>query len=160
MTSLPNLVKKKIDPRCLAKGKVKKEGCAVKMTNISAQMLVTDLDRPGSPLRPDEKRCDYLLLATDEQADEQPKDLVVALELKRGKLDARKVVSQLQAGAHAAEKLVPKSRVVRFRPVAVFGTSHRHERIELRKPENEIAFHGHRESVQMLSCGNSLTKVP
>jgi len=37
------------------------------MTNVPASKLVIDFDKPGSPLKPDEKRCDYLLIATERQ---------------------------------------------------------------------------------------------
>ena len=156
MTLLPDLVREKItDLRCLTKGKIKKEGCAVKLTNIPPQRLIIDLDKPGSPLGSDKKRCDYLLVTTDGQIG----DLVAVLELKRGGLDTKEAVSQLKAGARAAEKLVPKVRAIRFRPVAASGSVRKHDRVELKKPGNQIAFHGRREAVRLLSCGGFLTNV-
>ncbi len=154
MKSLPDLVRKSTDPLCHADGKLKKKGCAVKLDNAPAPRLVIDLDKPGSPLEPHEKRCDYLLVATD-----QSKDLIVALELKHGPLDANKAISQLQAGARAAETLVPKDRAIRFWTVAVFRGSRKHERKKLREPRNRIEFFGRRESVRSLACGGSLIDV-
>jgi len=155
MTPLPDLVRKKVDPRCLTKGGVGKGGCTVNMAHAPTPRVVIDLDKPGSPLGPDEKRCDYLLVA----AGGPEKNLVMVLELKHGQLDTKKAVSQLQAGAAAAEKLIPKRRKVRFRPVAVSGSRRKHARDDLRKPENRIVFHGQPEVVQLLSCGGPLTKV-
>ena len=67
MMSLLKLVEDKIsDSCCLIKGKLKKNGYEVKMTNVPTSKLVIDFDKPGSPLKPDKKRCDYLLIATEE----------------------------------------------------------------------------------------------
>ncbi|MCY4151253.1 MAG: hypothetical protein OXE94_03320 [Aestuariivita sp.] len=156
MMSLLKLVRDKIsDSRCLVTGKLQKAGCEVKMTNVPAAKLVIDFDKPGSPLKSDEKRCDYLLIAKETQT----KNLVAVLELKRGQLDAEKVVSQLRAGAKAAEKLIPKSHVIRFRPVAVTGSTSKFERNKLRKIINHITFHSHQELPRWISCGNGLEKA-
>ena len=156
MMSLLKLVEDKIsDSCCLIKGKLKKNGCEVKMTNVPTSKLVIDFDKPGSPLKPDKKRCDYLLIATEEQK----QDLIAVLELKRGQLNAREVVSQLRAGAKAAEKLVPEGHAIRFRPVAVTGQTSKYERNQLRKKSNHITFHEHQEISRWISCGNSLKKA-
>ena len=39
MTTLSNLIRNEINPRCLTKGKLKKEGCEVKMTNAPPRDL-------------------------------------------------------------------------------------------------------------------------
>ncbi len=152
---LPDLVRKSTDRRCHADGKLRKEGCTVKLDNAPAPRLAIDLDKPGAPLGSHEKRCDYLLFATDGQS----KDLIVALELKNGPLDAKKVINQLQAGACAAKALVPKGCAIRFWPVAVFRGSRKHERDKLRNPKNKIEFLGRRETVRSLTCGGSLMDV-
>ena len=71
--------------------------------------------------------------------------MIAVLELKRGQLNAREVVSQLRAGAKAAEKLVPEGHAIRFRPVAVTGQTSKYERNQLRKRSNHITFHKHQE---------------
>jgi len=70
---------------------------------------------PGRPLAADETRCDYLLIA---EGKFHACGWVAVLELKRGKLHADMIVEQLQAGASAAERLVPQGRRVAFRPIA------------------------------------------
>jgi len=155
VTTLPELVRGGIDTRCLVNGKLRKEGCEVKMTNAPAERLVIDLDEPGSPIAANDVRCDYLMIAEDGTA----KGLVAALELKLGQFKASEIAKQLQAGASAAEQLVPAGWKIRFRPVAVSGRRNRYEISKLKKPQNMIAFRGHREAVRLMSCGESLTKV-
>jgi len=102
----------------------------------------------------DETRCDYLLIA---EGKFHAGGLVVVLELKRGKLHADMIVKQLQAGASAAEKLVPQGRRVAFRPIAASGSTPKHERMKLR--QRKIKFHGHSESIRLMSCGGVLAKA-
>jgi len=155
VTTLPEPVQNKIDPRCLAKGRPRKEGCDVRMTDAPAPRLVIDFDRPGSPAAGDDVRCDYLVIAEDGDGE----GLAVALELKRGQFRAKQTARQLQAGAVAVERLVPADRKIRFRPVAVSGRINKHGKAELKKPENRIAFRGHQEAIRRMSCGDSLKNI-
>ncbi len=98
MTDLLRAVRGRIDKACLVRGGLNKDGCQVLMGGVPATRLVVDLDRLGSPLGPDETRCDYLLIAEDEQAG----GWVAVLELKKGRLRAGHVIRQLRAGASAA----------------------------------------------------------
>ena len=85
------------------------------LDGVPSPRIVVDFDNPGSPLGPSERRCDYLLVA---EVKEEGGGWVVPLEMKNGRLRADHVVSQLQAGAAVAEKLVPAGLQVRFRPIA------------------------------------------
>ena len=141
-----------LDPKCLVKGGLKKEGCKVVMTDAPSPRLTIDFDKPGSPLGAGTTRCDYLLIAEDEHAD----GWVVVIELKGGELDADEVVRQLRAGASAAEKFVPRSEAFRFRPVVASGSVPKYERTKLRDKANMIGFHEHKEPVRLMSCGARL----
>ena len=140
------------DPRCLVKGKLAQSGCAVKMDDTPNQKLVIDLDKPGAPLKKTQTRCDYLVVAEEANGT----GWVVVLELKKGKLHASRVIAQLQAGADAAEELVPQEEAVRFRPALFSGDKSRHELARLR---TKIRFHGHSEPTRLRSCGQSLKEV-
>ncbi len=150
MTALLDDIRGKIGERCLVR-KLSKDGCRVVMTNAPNPRLIVDFDRPESPLAADETRCDYLLIAEGKDA----QGWVMVLELKRGQLHADKVVSQLQAGASAAEKLMSSGHAIRFRPIAVSGRTSMHERRQLRK--TSIRFHEHKEPIRRMSCGDKLT---
>ncbi len=153
MTALVEEVGDKIDEACVVRGGLKKDGCRIVMKGVPARRLVVDFDKDGSPLSADQTRCDYLLVAEDEQAH----DWVAVLELKRGRLHAGKVVRQLRAGAAAAEKLVPRDRALRFRPVAVSGSTTKLERNELKK--HLVIFHGRKVGVRWMKCGDRLARV-
>ena len=154
MTRLVSGILCKVDPNAIVKGGLKKEGCAVSLKGAPDPRVVVDFDRPGSPLGERETRCDYLL-AID--GDREPGWLVL-LELKRGRLDAAKVVKQLRAGAGASEELVPVGEPVRFRPVAATGSTPKAERQKLRKIGN-IRFRGQHQDVRLMSCGAPITGV-
>ena len=146
MTDLVERVRRALDSKCFIKGRLSKDGCKVVMTDAPSPRLIVDFDKPGSPLAANATRCDYLLVAEVEHAD----DWVVVLELKRGRLDADEVIRQLRAGASATEKLIPPGEPVRFRPVVASGSTSKHERNLLKsKP---VQFHGRTKIVQRIKC--------
>lgn len=152
MTALLERVCLALEPGCLIKRGLNKHGCKVSMANAPNPRLIIDFDKPGSPLARDAARCDYLVMAEDQQAFVW----VAPLELKRGRLHADQVVRQLQAGARAAQELVPADEPVRFRPVAASGSASKYERNRLRNKVSKIRFHGQAEPVRLMSCGAPL----
>ena len=114
--------------------------------------LIVDFDKPGSPLGPHETRCDYLFVAEGEG------DIgwVAPLELKRGRLHAHEVVGQLQAGASAAEALVPPAEPIKLRPIAASGGRSKAERSRLKAKGSRIRFHRRLEAIRLMSCGAPL----
>ena len=155
MTALLERVRLALDPGCLVRRGLNKDGCKILITNAPGPRLIVDFDKPGSPLAREATRCDYLLVAEGQQEF----DWIAPLELKRGQLHADQVVRQLQAGASAAEKLVPRGEPVKFRPVAASGNASKHERKRLRNKGSMIRFHGHTEPVRLMSCGAPLVQA-
>jgi len=155
VTGLLDRVSNTLNPNCLVKSGLKKDGCKVMMAGAPSPRLVVDFDRPGSPLEADGTRCDCLLIAEGHLGS----GWVVLLELKKGQLHARKVTRQLQAGASVAERLVSGGEAVRFRPVAVSGSVSKYERQRLKEDANRIRFHGQTEPVRLMTCGKKLTDV-
>ena len=119
-----------LDDGCLRSGGLNKNGCSVPLKGTPSPRVVVDFDKPGSPLDRNETRCDYLVVA---EVKKEGRGWVVPLELKRGRLRANHVVSQLQAGASAAEKLLPAVLQVRFRPIAAVGSVPKAERNKLKR---------------------------
>ncbi len=169
MTALLEDVRRKIvDEKCLVKGGLKKDGCKVVMTGVPNFRLIVDFDKPDAPLAANATRCDYLVIAEGKgkgktEGEGKGNDgcgWVAVLELKRGRLDSTQVVRQLQAGASAAERLVPGDVKVRFRPVAVCGgTMRKYELEALKHKANRVAFHEHKKYVRVMKCGAPLVDV-
>lgn len=155
MTDLLRVVRDRLDMRCLVRGGLRKEGCQVLMNGTAQRRLVIDFDKPGSPLGPDSSRCDFLFIAEGDNAI----GWVAPLELKRGRLHANEVVRQLRAGASVAEELIARGTPVAFRPIAASRGISKAERNLLRQKNNEIGFHGRREAVRLLSCGEQLVRA-
>lgn len=155
MTEFLETIKGKLSKDCLVKGGLKKDGCKVVMTDMPQPRLVVDLDKPGSPLEIDEKRCDYFLFAEDKHECRW----VVVLELKHGKLRLNKAVRQLRAGASAAESLIPQDEEFRFRPVAATGSVRKDQRRQLKNNSNMIELHGKKEPIRLMACGERLVMV-
>ena len=148
-------VREKLDSSCLVVGRLTKEGCRLLMTGVTDSRLVVDLDKPGSPVHSDAPHCDYLFIADDESG----VGWVAPLELKRGRLHAGEVVRQLRGGAATAERLVPETTPIAFRPVAACGSVPKAERNRLRSRSNRIRLHGRTETVRLLTCGGQLVKA-
>lgn len=142
----------KLDSRCFSDGRLNKNGCRVSLSGAPSPRLVVDFDKPGSPLGPSETRCDYLLVA---EVKGEGYGWVVPLELKSGCLRANHVFIQLQAGASAAEKLLPAELQVKFRPVVAVGSVPKAERNRLKR-KGGVRFHGRNEAVRLMSCGAAL----
>ena len=152
MTGLVSTVRNQVAGECLVT-KCSKQGCSVSMQDAPHTRLIIDFDKPCSPLGPHQRRCDYLFVA---DVLRKP-GWIVPLELKGGTVRASQVTEQLQAGAHAAELLVPNRMKANFRPVVVFRKHmHRAERKALKK---NVRFHSCPEPVFLLRCGDRLTKV-
>ena len=132
--------------------KLNKEGCKVSLKGVPQPRLVIDFDRL---LRPDQKRCDYLFVA---EVSGEP-GWVVPLELKAGRPNVSQAVQQLQAGAHATERLIPTGTQVDFRPVVVSGSMGKAGKLDLRRNKVKVKFRGHSKAIQWISCGDPLTKA-
>ena len=103
-------VLRQIDRRCLADG-IDKGGCRVLQPDAPPARAVVDLDADGSPLGPPRVRCDYLFFADP--------NLVAQIEIKNSEPNVVRVARQLQAGADAADRLLPRGREIVCRPVLV-----------------------------------------
>ena len=136
-------------------GRLRKDGCTVSLTGAPVQRLIVDLDKPGSPLKQNEPRCDYLFVANSDGN----VGWFEPLELKRGNLLAGKVVEQLQAGAAVAEQHIADDNSVRFRPTAAFGSIHKYQRNKLRTNVSKIHFHNQVEAIRLIKCGAPLSEA-
>ncbi len=152
MSGLVQRVRANLDGRCIAT-RIRKQGCSVSLDGAPAPRVIVDFDKLGSPLGPSDQRCDYLFVADAADRD----GWVAPLELKRGRFHAGEFVRQLQAGATAAEKLVPRSAKVRFRPIAVVGGGMtKEEWNKSRQKRNAVRFRGKYELLRSLSSGQKL----
>ena len=143
LTAVCNLV-----PESCRTSRLRKEGCSIALQGTPSPRLIIDFDKRGSPLAPDARRCDYLLLA--ETSNRQV--LVRPIELKRGKFDLSDVRSQLQAGAQAAETLIPQNLDVDFLPVLASGGVSTSERIT----RETVRFRGKPARMTRVRCGDPL----
>ncbi|MCY4326539.1 MAG: hypothetical protein OXC53_02970 [Rhodobacteraceae bacterium] len=155
MMGLLKYVHSQITDGCAVSGTLNKNGCSAIMTGVPRSKLVIDFDKPDSPLPPPAQRCDYLLIVECGHTD----NVVAAIEMKRGNLDASKVAGQLKAGAKAAERLVPANYEIKFQPIAVCGNDTIYQREQLKKQKNKVEFRGRMNAVQLMRCGDHLKKV-
>ena len=152
MSGLVQRVRAKVDDRCIV-ARIRTKGCRVSLDGAPAPRVIVDFDKPGSPLGPSDQRCDYLFVADGTD----PDGWVAPLELKRGQFHTGEFVRQLQAGAAAAEKLVPRSAKVGFRPIAVVGGGMtKEEWNKSRQRKYAVRFHGKSEILRSLSSGQKL----
>ena len=134
--SLVSRVEKNVNRECLAT-RCRKEGCSLTLKDLPRPYLLIDMDHRMAPSESHERnKCDYIFIGDEG-------NWVVPLELTRGKLEANKVLPQLQAGARVAEEIVPRKARTQFRPIAVYGREFRgSERNKLSQKTNGIHFRG------------------
>ena len=149
MAGLVESVRSAVAERCLTT-RCRARGCSVNMDGVQGDHVLINMDCLGLGIGRQDRRCDFIFVSDDG-------DRVVAMELKRGDLDASYVVEQLRAGARFVERIVPRDADVNFVPLAVYGGKfHRKEREELLKRANWISFRGRRVQVDSLRCGRGI----
>ena len=155
MKSFVKFVRENVSDKCCTT-RCRKPGCKVRLSQEPCSFVLIDLDHPESPRPNHGKCCDFLLFSKDDDG----KEWVVPMELKRGKATTSEIVPQLQAGAGIAKKLVSNSADVEFRPVAAYGGGlTKYERRAFRKNNNKVRFRQKREFVRLIKCGTCLTQV-
>ena len=149
-------VDQEVAPDCLACA-CGKHGCDVELGDAPRPFRLIDLDHADSPARPRATRCDYLFIA---EGHGDTRLYVVPMELKSSGLNIGKVLSQLEAGARIADRIVHHAPSTRFVPVAVHGRPLPRKKIkDLFKSENSVPFRNDRYLVQLIRCGDSLSQA-
>lgn len=150
MSDLIRQVRQKIPQNCQDK-KMSRSGCQIRLEGIASRLIV-DMDCKDLPLTSNEPRCDYLFIGNE--------NWVVPLELKRGRVEAGEVTTQLRAGAAFAEQIVPFDADVRFRPVVGYGGRLARSQSEaLKRKGAKIRFQGKEYEVRAIRCGRQLAPV-
>jgi len=130
--------------------KLERPECILSLHDISKPYIFIDLDLPGSPLGPNDTRCDFLVFVDD--VGKMP--YVAPLEFKstwRGK-----IVEQLQAGAEEIEKHIPPELECRFRAIGVLGNFPKNKRKEIRQ---RVSFRNQDQPIRIIYCGEPLIEA-
>ena len=152
MTTLVESVRSRIPKNCIST-RCQANGCSADVGAAPTPFLIVDMDCRTLSLNQRSSRCDFIFV-TDRG------DVVAALELKRGKVEASQVVRQLQAGADFADSLIPRRSSVRFVPIAVYGgKAHRGELTKLGQRRAQIRFRSSHVRVELLKCGQPLVNA-
>lgn len=126
-----------------------KDGCSLGTSGAPPNRVVIDFDceaiaAPGST------RCDYLVVASDDDA-----VYVAPIELKSGRFKGADVAKQIQAGADIADRHLPPGGGFRFAPTLARGRGvHPQERKQLRRMK--VVMRGKRQQVIEVRCGAPL----
>lgn len=153
-TKVVETVRRRTDAQCHAT-RCREGRCSLSLKGVPEPNVLISLEHPASPVKVNQKRCDYLFVGGE---DENDGACVAPIELTASAARVGKFLPQLCAGAKIAEKLVPQSARVQFRPVAVYGG-------ELRRIERDnflksaVRFRSKREKIRLIRCGSPLTKA-
>ena len=150
--TLVEAVRLLVDDKCLGH-KCSKQGCKIPLKEAPQNRLIIDFDIPNSPLGADQRRCDYLFIAS---VSGKP-GWVVPPELKNGPADVHKIAGQLQAGANAADGLVPNGEQFNFRPVVATRGIHTQQKKMLSKCR--VRLRDQSALVKLITCGTPLAQV-
>lgn len=149
MTELLSTVRSRISQSCVV-SRCRKDGCSVSLPQSARNRLIIDCDQPGSPFGPNDTKCDCLLF------EETPNGAgrAIPIELKSGRIRARAVIEQLQAGARAVENLIPREITVQIQPLLAYGNIPKGERAALDK--GFVRFRGKRFPIRKIRCDTQL----
>ena len=153
MEGVVDAARKKVNSKCV-KQAMRESGCSVSLKDVPRKRLIVGCNCP-SLFKPDETHCDYLFFA-DVPGRES---CVTPVELKRGGVRPSEVIAQLQAGARAAEKIIPQNSKIHFLPVLASGELSKKQRLELRKSRNKIRFRNTSVLVSRIRCGAPLVEA-
>lgn len=159
MTAVVTLVRDRVDPRCVVAGTLRDGGCSVTMQNLPSERVAVSLERaaeldtPASLVGRDTKLCDFLFIAEEDAATVW----AAPLELKSANFRASDVAAQLQGGAAALEKLIPREQFVRFRPVMASQRVPKAKRASLMR--QRVRFRGDRHRLVHMRCHSPLRSV-
>ena len=149
MTKLLPTVRNRVAESCIV-NRCNKNGCSVSLQSASRERLVIDCDLPGSPFGPNQTKCDYLLFEEAQNSIGR----AIPIELKSGRIRARDVIEQLQAGAAVAENLIPRQVDVRLLPLLAYGNIPKGERAAINN--GMVRFRGEPERIKRIRCGANL----
>lgn len=159
MTGVVPLVRSQVDPRCIVVGALRDEGCSVSMRDLPTERVAVDLERaaeldaPAGLVGRDTKRCDFLFVAEENAVGVW----AASLELKGGNLRASDVAEQLEGGAAALEKLIPRKQLVRFRPIVASQRVPKAQRATFRR--QRVRFRGVWHRLVHMRCQSPLRSV-
>ena len=153
--TLTQAVRSAISQACITR-RCREEGCSLSLSGTSQQAFAIDMNHDDAPIDQNQTHCDFLFVGS---RDRETEEWVVPIELKRGAIGADEARDQLQAGADAAECLVPNELPLRFLPLAVSGSVKRAERAKLRKSSHEIRFRRRRVLIERVRCGSPLADI-
>jgi len=147
--SLTEKIYNKFKKTCMV-NKLERPECILSLRDISKPYTFIDLDLSGSPLGPNDIRCDFLVFIDNVEGI----PCVAPLEFKstwRGK-----IVKQLQAGAKEIENHVPPELECSFRAVGVLGNFPRNKRREIRQ---RVSFRNQDQPIRIIYCGDPLIEA-
>lgn len=152
MKDLSGAVRAKVSEECLTT-KCVNNRCKVGLPKRQCLYVVIDMDHSKSPAPKDREHCDFLFIGEC-----NGDDWVVPIELK-GRPKASKIVSQLQAGASVAARIVPNRFKVEFKPIAVYDGQFRRAEVDaFRESKNKVRFRQQSEPVLLRERVISLEK--
>ena len=149
MTGLLSSVRSQVAQSCIVSRRCK-DRCSVSLRGDSRYRLVIDCDLPGSPFGPNDPKCDYLLF----EETRNRAGRAIPVELKSGRIRARDVIEQLQAGATAVDNLIPRQVDVRLLPLLAYGNIPKGERATVNN--GMVRFRGDYERIKRIRCGAQL----
>ena len=140
-------VRSQVPPSCTVES-IRGQGCSVSLDGAPADRLIIDFDKPGSPLAPNQTRCDYLFLA---ELANKP-GLIYPIELKAGRAGPGDVRDQLQAGANVAARLTPTDCEVKLLPILASGS----DKAGRKRIRAAVLFRGREIPIRRIRCGAPL----
>ncbi len=150
MSGFVAAVRSKVPQDCQA-ASCEKKGCSASLAGLAEDRVLIDLDCAALDIPQDHRRCDYVFV----EGDNDPQRIEV-IELKSGAFKGNEVAEQLQGGAAAADRWLPRGTSFQFVPVLV----HRKgvHRLEYRRlNQRKIKLRGLERQTKLIKCGGLLT---
>ena len=148
-------VRDAVSDACITR-RCREQNCVLSLNGTSQQAFAIDMNHDDSPVDQNQTHCDFLFVGS---LAGETEEWIVPIELKKGEISAGEARDQLQAGADAADRLVPRDLDLRFLPLAVSGSMARAERNQLRKSSHRIRFRSQMVLAERTRCGSELADI-
>ena len=148
-------VRDAVSDTCITR-RCREQSCSLSLNGTSQQAFAIDMNHNDSPVDQNQTHCDFLFVGS---LAGETEEWIVPIELKKGAISAGEAREQLQAGADAADSLVPNELTPKFLPLAVSGSVKRAERTEMRKSSHMIRFRRQRFLIERVRCDSQLADV-
>lgn len=157
MSDVLGRIRNRVGEKNLFAGNIlKRHGCSVKLSDISLEKVVVDLDAVFPSGREGKRQCECVVFYFDSGAN----FVAVPIEFKSGEVNASVASQQLKQGANYAARFIPGGTKPVCIPILLHnGSIHKAEVRKLKSSRTNVLFRGRKFEINTARCGANLADL-